>query len=183
MEARSILGVVRAQKHDFLNHLQVILGYLQLNKIPEARKYIEEAVFEINRLSKVNHLYFPEAALTFLVAQNEAVKRGINIEYDIQTDLNMCALSGGEISACLENILAQVIFSLSPPQIASRQIKVNLTEEPGYYACYIEFCPGDPEYIEQEVRAVNDRLAPRKGRAEFQAGGGQGVISLFFPAR
>lgn len=184
MEASSILGAVRAQRHDFLNHLQVILGYLQLNKIPEARKYIAEVVFEMNRGNKITHLYPAEVALTLLVAQNEASKKGIAIEYDVQTDLEMCALSGDEVSRSVENALAQVIASFSAPRPDDSQIKVSLKEEPGCYTCEINFyLDNHPDKIEDGVRVINARLTPRRGRAEFKVRDGAGVISLFFPAR
>lgn len=183
MEARAILEVIRTQKHDFLNHLQVILGYLQLNKIPEAKKYIEEVVLEAGHLSRINHLYPAEAALALLVAQNEAAKRGITVEYDIQTDLQASALTGDEISACLEDVLAQVILSLSPLRIVDRQIKLCLTEEQGCYACQINFYPGNSDDLEERIKVIHERLNPRKGRAEFTVNPGRGVISLYFPAR
>lgn len=183
MEAGAILGVIRTQKHDFLNHLQVILGYLQLNKISEARKYIEEVAFETGRLSKINHLYPAEAALVLLVAQNEAARQGITMEYDIQTDLRTSALPGDEISACLEDALAQVIVSLGPPLVSDRRIKVSLTEEQGYYVCEIDFYPGNPGDLEERIKVINDRLNPREGRAEFKISTGRGVISLYFPVR
>lgn len=183
MEASSVLRAMRAQKHDFLNQLQVILGYLQLNKPLEAEKYIEGIVFEINHLSKVTHLYWPEVALTFLVIRSEAAQKGIKIKYDIQTDLCGCALSGEEINWSLEKALAQVIFSLSPLQLPHRQIKIKLKEEPGYYACYINFYSKDnnPGWIEKQIRVINERLVPGKGRAEFVERNRRKIISLFFP--
>ena len=39
--------LLRLQRHDFLNHLQVIHGYLQLNKPEKATDYLMRAIDEI----------------------------------------------------------------------------------------------------------------------------------------
>lgn len=39
--------ILRIQRHDFLNHLQIIQGYLQLKKPEKAEDYIKRAVDEI----------------------------------------------------------------------------------------------------------------------------------------
>ncbi len=183
MQASSVLGVVRAQRHDFLNHLQVILGYLQLNKVSEAREYIAEVVGIIAEESKITRLHLPEVALVFLVAQNEAAQKGITIKYDLQTDLDKCALSGEEISSYLEWALAQAIFSLSPLSIRHREIKVNLREEPGYYVCVISFFCRDPYFIKEQLEAVRDRFSSGQGQAKFEASNGTGAITLCFSVR
>jgi len=182
MDARSILSLIRTQRHDFLNHLQVIQGYLQLNKIPEATEYIRELVLEAGRLSEINRLCQAEAALALLAARDKAAKQGITVEYGIRTDLRASALTGEELGACFEDVLAPVIDALSPPRITDRRIKVDLTEEQGAYLCRIDFDPGNASELKETVKILHERLSPRQGGAEFTVRAGRGVISLRFPA-
>lgn len=133
------LEILRVQRHDFVNHLQVVSGFLQLNKTAEVQKYIQEVIVEINRLDKILHLKPPEAAMAFLVAQNEAAKHQIDIEYEIENGLEFCAIPGEEIGWSLKTGLLQVLSCMSSPEVSNRRLKVYLQEIPDSYVCRIYF--------------------------------------------
>jgi len=133
------LEILRVQRHDFVNHLQVISGYLQLNKTTEVQKYIQEAVLEINRLGKIIHLKPPEAAVAFLVAQNEAAKYQIDIDYEIESSLEFCAIPGEEMGWSLETGLLQALSCMSSTEVSNRRLKIYLQEIPDSYICRIYF--------------------------------------------
>jgi len=184
MEAGLILELIRTQRHDFINYLQIILGYLQMNKVSEARRYADKVVLELTRFSKIAHLRFPEAALIFMFAQYEANQKSLDIAYNIQTDLGSCALSGQEISWCLEKALGQAITFLSPLEVSDRRLEVHLQEEPERLACYITFgLYRQTEKLEEQVGTINSYLTALRGRAEFEKNNDQGRISLFFPVK
>lgn len=184
MEAKYILELMRAQRHDFINYLQVILGYLQLNKVEEAKLYAAKVVLELTRFSKITHLCFPEVALVFITAQNEAAQKSLDIAYNIQTDLRSCALTGQEISLCLEKALNQIIVYLSPPQASNRRFEINFQEESKRLSCNFTFSlHGQTEGLEKRVEAINSYLYDLKGRASLQKDNGQGRITIYFPMK
>lgn len=47
MEAEQYMALLRRIRHDFLNQLQVILGYIDLDNPRQARNYIEKIVKEM----------------------------------------------------------------------------------------------------------------------------------------
>lgn len=49
----NFIDVYRKQRHDFMNNVQVIYGYLQLDKNEEAIEYIKKVVEENKNLSKL----------------------------------------------------------------------------------------------------------------------------------
>ena len=49
----SLNTTLRAQRHDYLNHFQVIYGLMELEEYEEARKYLAPAFREINKVGKV----------------------------------------------------------------------------------------------------------------------------------
>lgn len=188
MEAGAVLGLVRTLKHDFFNHLQVISGYLQLDKSSEAKEYIRRVVDEYAGFSRIIRLGLPEAALAFLLSRDEAEKRGIEMAFEIRTDLAAPGLPGKEAGFCLESILAEAVSSAAPSRAGHRRVKVCLEEEAGFYVCSVEFLAGaGAREVEQGVRgrvgALNDSLAPYGGRAEFRLAGETGRISLYLPKR
>ncbi|MHB1127519.1 MAG: Spo0B domain-containing protein [Bacillota bacterium] len=41
---KGLLDLIRLQKHDFLNHFQVVMGFLQLNRPERALQYVKETL-------------------------------------------------------------------------------------------------------------------------------------------
>lgn len=48
-----LLEALRVQRHDFLNHLQVISGLLQLKKYDRAQEYIKQVAEQLGRAGAV----------------------------------------------------------------------------------------------------------------------------------
>lgn len=43
-----MINLLRRQRHDFLNHVQVVHAYLQMGKDKKALQYLDDAVEKIN---------------------------------------------------------------------------------------------------------------------------------------
>ncbi|MEW8958727.1 MAG: Spo0B domain-containing protein [Moorella sp. (in: firmicutes)] len=84
-QAGEVISLLRWQRHDILNHLQVISGYIQLKKGERALRYLEQVVGELERLGTVLRLKQPELALLILKKMEELTNRGINLRCDIHT--------------------------------------------------------------------------------------------------
>ncbi|HHP51706.1 MAG TPA: hypothetical protein ENM97_08280 [Moorella mulderi] len=63
-EAGDIIAFLRWQRHDYLNHLQVISGYLQLGKAEQALAYLQGVLKEMEELGKLMRLKSPSLALS-----------------------------------------------------------------------------------------------------------------------
>lgn len=77
---KEILDIIRVQRHDFLNHLQVISGLLQLNKPDKALDYIKQICYEAGQESHICRIDNSELAIRLLREQHMATKRGIELE-------------------------------------------------------------------------------------------------------
>ncbi|MGB9804005.1 MAG: Spo0B domain-containing protein, partial [Desulfofundulus sp.] len=121
MELKSLLEFVRLQRHDFLNHLQVISGLIQMNKGEKAREYIVEVAREMERLGKIIHLQVPEATTAFLAALAGASNLQVELDYHIECNLADCPVPGVRVGEALETALLEAISCLSPPEIADRR--------------------------------------------------------------
>jgi len=58
----ALLEANRHQRHDFLNHLQVVWGYLKLNKPDRAIEYIKEVTTYFQGLRDLNNISSAELA-------------------------------------------------------------------------------------------------------------------------
>ncbi|MEW9032300.1 MAG: Spo0B domain-containing protein [Planifilum fimeticola] len=57
-EAETSLGLLERKRHDWMNHVQVIMGYLSMKQIDRIRPYLEQLVKQAQRersLSQVKH--------------------------------------------------------------------------------------------------------------------------------
>jgi len=126
LDTAKMLELLSVQRHDFLNHLQIISGLLQLKKETEAREYIRTAASAIMSLSKVVHLEVPEVAAVLLVAHNRAANHLIKIEFDVQNNLSGCNVSGEHIATLLGEILNNLMKHLASSDTADREILISI---------------------------------------------------------
>lgn len=61
-----LLEINRQLRHDFMNHLQVIHGYLQLGKPQKAREYTLQAAKKVRRLDSLIHIRIPLVQTIFI---------------------------------------------------------------------------------------------------------------------
>ena len=62
-------NTLRAQRHDFLNHLQVVYGLIEMDEYEEARNYINKTYKDIQSVSQVLKTASP--AINALLQANE----------------------------------------------------------------------------------------------------------------
>ncbi|AEG14051.1 signal transduction histidine kinase regulating citrate/malate metabolism [Desulfofundulus kuznetsovii DSM 6115] len=187
MELQSLLEFIRLQRHDFLNHLQVISGFIQMNKGEKAREYLLEVARELERLAKIIHLQVPEATAVFLAALAEAANLQVEVDYDIQCNLGDCSVPGAQVGTALETAFSLALSTLSSPGVAHPRLEISLQESKGCYTCRLVFPAVAPlEALKEKICAIDRILAGHGGRAEVVAVQQNGEsfyeILLVFPA-
>ncbi len=55
-----ITRLLRAQRHDFVNHIQVVHALLQLGKIDRAKEYLEDIAKDTNMVEDTLRLHYQE---------------------------------------------------------------------------------------------------------------------------
>lgn len=167
MEMAALLGVIRAQRHDFLNHLQVISGFIQLNKYERAREYIREVARELERQGRIIHLQMPEATFALLVALKEAALAQVKVQWDIQCQLVSCAVPGTRVGRALEAVLLRAVEVLSSPEVTRRFLAISLKEQENCYVFRLLMPHAGQEAMEEAVAVAREELADYGGEAEL----------------
>jgi sensor histidine kinase regulating citrate/malate metabolism len=96
---------LRKQRHDFLNHLEVIYGLIDFNEIDEAKKYLElfEASVKINSLvDKVKNPYMSIIISSFA---KKAESKGVRFELYGFNDFLKFPLSPIHTTTVMSNLL------------------------------------------------------------------------------
>lgn len=185
MDVAIFLEMMSVQRHDLLNHLQVISGLVQLNKTERVREYIGQVSHEVERLSRVGHFIVPEVAAVLLIGHFMAGKHQVEVVYDINTDLRDCAVPGKVMGDAIEGVFAQSLECLVSPDLPNRRLKVSFNESEKKYLFRI-FCP-EPDKRAESARArlseIEGRLTPYGGKVGIVISANGGEIFIVFPRR
>lgn len=185
MEIKGLLEVIQVQRHDFLNHLQVISGLLQLNKGERVRDYIQQVCGEYERLSKITRLKSPEVKAVLLIASNEASKYQVDLLFDIQTNMASLAVSGEVVAAALNRCIAQALKFLAPPEVTDRRMKLTISEGEKKITIKLGF-PGVPVEIVKDAQgqmALSESLVPYNSSAKLAVTEKEAEIYMIFPKK
>lgn len=187
MDLEKLLEVIQVQRHDFLNHLQVISGLLQLNKLDRAREYIGQVSVEMALMSKTSRVKIPEVTAALLTGFNEASRYQIKLELAVNSNLADCAVPGPVAGEALEHSLNCVIENMASPEIIKERIlEVLFTESDKKYTCRL-FCPffrlTDPLRFEKRLAPVGELLAQYGGGAKIAITNNGIEIFLVLPRR
>ncbi len=106
------LRLLRCQRHDFLNHLQVISGYIQMGKGNKAAKYIQEINQNLRGIRVISGLNMPEASVLLLAKREEAAKYNIQFNYDLKSDLSNVRIKEYDLVRILSNLIDNAIYEL-----------------------------------------------------------------------
>ncbi|MEG6614869.1 Spo0B domain-containing protein [Peptococcaceae bacterium 1198_IL3148] len=128
MKIPGLLEVIQVQRHDFLNHFQVISGLLQLKKPERAQDYINQVCAEMGTFSAISRLQVPELQAVLYIATNEANTHLIEFDFNINTKFADCSVPGNIIATAVEECINEAIKLLSPPEVEDRRLTLNVVE-------------------------------------------------------
>ena len=126
----SLNNQLRAQRHDFLNHIQVVYSLIELEEYKEAHNYLERVYGDIQRISRVLKTAHPAINAILQAKSDMCRKRGIRMELEISSNLSDLSVPSWEMCRVLGNLIDNAIYALekdTPPD--SRQIAVRLRED------------------------------------------------------
>lgn len=119
---------LRTQRHDYLNHIQVIYSLMELEEFDEARKYIEPVYKDIVRVSKALKTSKPAVNALLQAKLQMADKNEIELELEIKSDLKTLHMEPWEFCRVIGNIIDNGIFVLKQ-KAHNRYMLVEFTED------------------------------------------------------
>lgn len=103
---------MRKQRHDFLNHLQVIYSLLELEESKEAIQYIEKVHSDLNRIGKTLKTDHPAINALIAAKANDAEETGIAFTAIVSSSLSALPLSAFEVCRALSNLIDNAFDAL-----------------------------------------------------------------------
>jgi len=121
-------NTLRAQRHDFMNHLQVVHSLIELDEHTEANAYIENVYISIEKISSILKTGIP-AVNAILEAKRQACEnRGIEVTLDITTTLAGVPIPDWELCRLLGNIIDNSMNALTDMK-SERWVNIELFED------------------------------------------------------
>lgn len=146
---------LRAQRHDYMNHIQVIYGLLELGEYEEARRYMEPVFRDITKVTKALKTYQPAVNALLRAKMESAEQKGISMTVEVGTPLKKIPLPAWELCKVLSNLIDNAITALEEGQKEGRAerpaLTVEICQEPG---CYIFNVGNNGPRIPEECREM-----------------------------
>jgi sensor histidine kinase regulating citrate/malate metabolism len=109
---------MRAQRHDFISHIQVVYSLIQMEENQEAIDYLEKVYSQLQTVNRVLRTKMTAFNALLQVKSAAAEKRGIALEMDIRTTMERLTIPPWElccvVSNLLDNAMDAAAFSAAP---------------------------------------------------------------------
>ncbi len=122
---------LRAQRHDFRNHLQVISGLVELEEYDDALKYIRDLNGDIRTMGQSLKTASPAVNALIMVKTEEARQKNILLKADVIGLNNDMPLPEWELCRVLSNLIDNAMDALSHTRHGT--IQVIMEEEKGQF--------------------------------------------------
>lgn len=120
-------NTLRAQRHDFLNHLQVVYSLMEMQEHGEANAYIEKVYGSITAVGRALKTANPAVNALLQVKLNACEKAGVKAELNIRSAWRDLTMPGWEMCKVLSNLIDNAIDALA--EVEDRHLTLTLTED------------------------------------------------------
>lgn len=121
-------NTLRAQRHDFLNHLQVVHGLMEMEEFKSAGEYIEKVYNDIQKVSRILKTSNPAVNALLQAKLINCEKAGINVVLNVTTQLKDLKVPAWEYCRVLGNLLDNAIYALAEKG-HDMELKIELFED------------------------------------------------------
>ena len=104
-QLENLNGTLRAQRHDFMNHLQVVFSLLELEDYKEASDYIERVYGDIRRVSRTLKTAHPAINALLAAKVGDCEARGVHVDLQIESPWAGLPVESWEMCRVLGNLI------------------------------------------------------------------------------
>jgi sensor histidine kinase regulating citrate/malate metabolism len=123
---------LREQRHDYLNHFQVIYGLMELKDYEEAKKYLDPVFKDIMKVSKALKTAQPAVNALLQAKLEVAEKRDIDLFLEVRSDLKNLSIEPWNLCKVLANVIDNSITAVSMVE-KERSIYLEIGEDNSSY--------------------------------------------------
>lgn len=125
-------STLRAQRHDYLNHLQVVYGMMELGEYDELHQYLEPVYKDMMKTGKALRTSKPAINALLKAKMGEAEAKAIDVYVEVKSDLKQLKAADWEVCKVLSNLIDNAITVLEDWE-GERKIEIDITESKEEY--------------------------------------------------
>ncbi len=143
---------LRMDRHDYLNHLQIVYGLMELEEYEEMNSYLRKVYKELLKTGKAVKTSKPAINALLAAKMAEAEAKEIEFLIDVKSDLKKLPMEDWELCKVLSNLIDNAVKALEDYEAEEKKIRVNITETPERYIFSVEDNgPKIPENIREHI--------------------------------
>lgn len=127
------LKEIKIERHDFVNHLQSIHGYLLVGEHEEALNYLKEVGADCRFNSQILSIPHPSLRAFLLSKKSKADAEGIEFKLDVESKLDYFNMRPSDITVIFGNLLDNAIDSVRSAESKTRKITFKIYETRDLY--------------------------------------------------
>lgn len=154
-------GELRSQRHDYLNHLQVVYGLMQLGEFEELQKYLQPVYKDMQRTGKALKTSKPAINALLKAKMDEAESKGIDFYIEVKSDLKGLQVEDWELCKVISNIVDNAMNALETKQ-GKKKIALDMIEDRECYRFSVSNNgPQIPEHMRESI--FREGITSKKG--------------------
>ena len=154
-QLESLNREMRAQRHDFMNHIQVIYSLIEMEEPQEALRYIDRVYGDMQHVSKMLRTDSPAVNALIQAKSQEAGQRGIDFVLSIRAKWGDPSMPAWELCRVLGNLIDNAMDaagSKSMPEGIRPQVELMLGEdENNWFFSVRNNGPEIPENVQEHL--------------------------------
>lgn len=127
-ESKETITLLRTHRHDFMNHLQVIIGLLQLNKVDDSFEYVNQIIGDMKTVFRESAIENPIMAALFMKKSSLAEQRDVNLITTISSQLYGIPISFIDLSRIVGNLIDNAIYAAAKDISGNKVVEVTFSE-------------------------------------------------------
>lgn len=126
-------NTLRAQRHDFLNHLQVVHSLIELDEYEDAKEYIEKVYQDIKKVSRVLKTSKPAINALLQAKISDCESKCIKVNTKISSQLKNFKIPSWEMCRVLGNLIDNAIYELEKISNKDKLLEIEIYEQTNNY--------------------------------------------------
>jgi len=131
-----LVNSVKGQRHDFMNHLQIIAGLFQLNKTEALSEYLGNLLEEVSLYNEILKIDNPIISALINAKVSQANLKGVNIKVYIQTTFSGFEIAAMNIARILANLIDNAIDAVLEDDVA-KEVEIKIVEQGHLLVCMV----------------------------------------------
>jgi len=143
-----LVRAIRVQRHDFVNHMQVVYALMKTGKFDKAIDYIADLSHDIQITGEMLSVDIPELSALLLAKVDLARKKEILFKITVESDLKGLEIKPLELIMVVANLLDNAFEAVETLPVEMRSVVLKVTETSKDYCLQIS----NPGYIPEGIR-------------------------------